>query len=81
MNLSITTRKESIMCHLEDAMRLAGYENLELEYEERPSNDIVRIYTRGKAHPCDAAIRIGHSAELVEFMTELERGIWREVVC
>lgn len=81
MNLSIAARKESIMYHLQDAMRLAGYERLELEYEERPSNDIVRIYTRGKAHPCDAAVRIGHSAELVEFMTELERGIREEIIC
>ena len=53
--LSQTTRRQAVLAHMQDVVRLTGmYPALVLELDERHSSggeDVVHVYLRGKEHP------------------------------
>lgn len=79
--MGLDTRRAAIVLHIQDAMRAAGYENLTLDLEERPSKYLVLIYTRGKAHPCDSCVYIHDKCmELAEFADTVWMGLKEEML-
>ena len=73
--MGLDTRRAAIVLHIQDAMRAAGYENLELDLEERPSKYLVLIYTRGKVYPCDGIIKLDHDCQLIDLAFKTLEGV------
>ena len=79
--MGLDTRRKFIVLYIQDAMRAAGYENLELDLEERPSKYLVLIYTRGKAHPCDSCVYVhDKDMELATFADTVWTGLKEELL-
>lgn len=79
--MGLDTRRESIVLHIQDAMRAAGYENLTLDLEERPSKYLVLIYTRGKVYPCDSCVYIHDKGmELPAFADTIWAGLKEDLL-
>ena len=81
MNMGLNTRRKAIILHAQDMMRLAGYDKLVLELDERPSKYLIRIYTRGKAHPCDSCVYVhDKDMELATFADTVWTGLKEELL-
>ena len=69
--LSQTTRRQAVLAHMQDTIRLTGmYPALVLELDERHDSggeDVVHIYLRGKEHPRTYTYSIDADSELAVY--------------
>ena len=74
--LSPATRREASVLYAQLTLRLAGYEHLDLELDEREHKYLVRIYLQGAGGPCDGAVFIRpKNLELLDFVEQMWQGI------
>lgn len=79
--MGLDTRRKAIILYMQAVARLSGYEGLELELDERPGKYLIRIYTRGKAHPCDSCVYVhDKDMELADFADTVWTGLKEELL-
>lgn len=67
MKLTQTVRRQIVLAHFQDMLRLIAYPHIVLELDERHANggeDCVHIYLRGKEHPRTTTYVIEADSEL-----------------